>query len=140
MEPYNLSLTGDFDHCHTLIENISQYFKLPNLYPSMPAIINQLPPQIQETINCGVFIAVFWFLTYIHTYLHSDAIKTMEWLERLLIQEKLWIDGQFLFENMLIPACIKNSHWILIHINVWNHTFSPINPYHSTEPHQGDFD
>jgi len=35
-----------------------------------------------------------------------------------LIQEKLWTDGQFLFENMLIPACIKNSHWILIHINV----------------------
>ena len=52
----------------------------------------------------------------------------------------LWIDGQFLFENMLIPACIKNSHWILIYINVWNHIFFPINPYHPTEPHQGDFD
>ena len=77
---------------------------------------------------------------YFFTYLHSDAIKTMDWLKQLLIQEKLWIDGQFLFENMLIPACIKNSHWILIHINVWNHTFFPINPYHPTEPHQGDFD
>ena len=74
------------------------------------------------------------------TYVHSDAIKTMEWLKQLLIQEKLWIDGQFLFENMLIPACIKNSHWILIHINVWNQTCFPINPYHPTEPHQGDFD
>ena len=52
------------------------------------------------------------------TYLHSDATKTMQWLKHLLIQENLWIDGQFLFDNMLIPACIKNSHWILIYIHV----------------------
>ena len=74
------------------------------------------------------------------TYLHSDATKTMQWLKHLLIQENLWIDGQFLFEHMPIPACIKNSHWILIYINVWNHTFFPINTYHPTEPHQRDFD
>ena len=36
----------------------------------MPAIINQLPPQIQETINCGVFIAVFC-LAMIKTNLQS---------------------------------------------------------------------
>ena len=36
----------------------------------MPVIINQLPPQIQETINCGVFIAVFC-LAMIETNLQS---------------------------------------------------------------------
>ena len=41
---------------------------------------------------------------------------------------------------MLIPAYIENNHWILIVINVWDYTFFPINPYHPTEPQQGDFD
>jgi len=60
-------------------------------------------------------------------------------LKQKFISEGLWLDGHFLFETMLIPACIGNDHWILIVINVWDYTFFPINPYHPTEPHQRDF-
>ena len=74
------------------------------------------------------------------TYLHSDTTDTINWLKQKFISEGLWLDGHFLFETMLIPACIGNDHWILIVINVWDNTFFPINPYHPTEPHQGDFD
>ena len=65
-------------------------------------------------------------------------MDSIYWSKQKFIKVGLWIDGQFLFEIMLIPACIGNDHLISIIINECDNTFFPIDTNPPTEPHQED--
>ena len=43
-------------------------------------------------------------------------------------------DDKLLLKVLCIPINLSNTHWILIHLDLKNSTFFPINPYHPQNP------
>jgi len=70
----------------------------------------------------------------------SDVLHCMEWFKTQLLKMNLLVDDGIIVNELLVPVCASNAHWILLHFNFVECTFFPINPCHPTDPNDIDYE